>query len=252
MKKAFAFLTILAMVFAVSCGKTDKPSQGGNNNENNENKEPEEQKYVQPITIDGSFSDWAALDASKVATATCNENANHTALKVVKVYADEYFVFVYFEWDKEQITWELDVEHVPFHIYINGDGDAKTGGFSDQWSDACMDTCFEGSVTDGTNIASYDPGVYGWIGDVNGGGWKWTEEPILAAGSGICQGAGVEGKYELQIIRDYYPVGKLADNFSIGFDIQQDWNSVGVLPNDAVTDDNPGGTAPSLQVKTVK
>jgi hypothetical protein len=45
---------------------------------------------------------------------------------------------------------------------------------------------------------------------------------------------------------------KLADNFSIGFDIQQDWESVGILPNSHVTDENPGGLAASLQVKTVK
>lgn len=252
MKKVFSFLAIAAALCLVGCKKGDTPAPSGGDNTPSDGGGKEPAKYEQPITIDGQFADWAKLDGTKIATATTDPEANHTALKVVKVYADEYFVFVYFEWDKEQIEWELDVEHVPFHIYINGDGKADTGGFGDQWSDACMDTCFEGFLTDGNDIASYDPGVYAWTGEVNGTGWSWSEDPVLEAGSGICKGAGVEGKYELQIVRDFYPVGKLADNFSIGFDIQQGWNSVGVLPNTAVTDDNPGGLAPSLQIKTVK
>jgi hypothetical protein len=44
----------------------------------------------------------------------------------------------------------------------------------------------------------------------------------------------------------------LADTFTIGFDIQQDWNSVGVLPNTAVTDDNTNGSVPMLVVNVAK
>ena len=248
MKKVFSFLAIAAMITFVSCKK-----DGGNNN----NKEPEKQpepEYVQPIIIDGDFSDWAKLDASKVATATCNADAKHTALKLVKVYADELFVFVYLEWDKEQISFEPDVEHVPFHMYINGDGNATTGGYADQFSDACSDLLLEGFLFDGSGWAGYDPGAYKWVGEANGTGWGWEseEDHVLASGSGLCSGKGIEGKYEICLIRELYPVGKIADNFSIGFDIQQSWESVGVLPNAAVSDDNGNGIAPSLQVVTVK
>ena len=246
MKKVFALLAIAAM-FAVSCNKDD-------NNKGNKDKDKgkDGNEYVQPINIDGNFEDWAKLDATKVATATCDPEATKTALKLVKVYADEVFVFVYFEWDTDQIEMEPGVEHVPFHIYINGDGDATTGGFLDQWSDACMDTCFEGFLTDGTKIDSYDPGVYKWVGEANGEGWSWSDPAILASGSGICAGAGIDGKYELYIARDLYPDGDLADNFSIGFDIQQSWDSVGILPISHVDDENTSGHAPSLQVVTVK
>ena len=247
MKKILSFLAMTAAILAVSVS-CNKP-----NDDDDEGGEGEKTKYEAPISIDGDFSDWAKLPAANIAEAKTDSEASHTALKIVKVYADEYFIFVYFEWDKDQITHEPDVEHVPFHIYMNGDGDAKTGGFGDQWSDACMDTCFEGFIyPDGAKVGSYDPGVYGWIGEVNGSGWSWTDPAILASGSNICEGAGIEGKYELQITRELYPVGKIADNFSIGFDIQQGWDSVGVLPNSHATDDNPAGTAPSLQVKTVK
>ena len=243
MKKVLTLLAMAAAVLAVSCNKPD--DEGGKGGKGKDNS-----KYEAPIKIDGTFDDWAKLDASKVATATCNPDATHTALKSVKVYADEVFVFVYFEWDKDQITHEPDVEHVPFHVYINGDGNAATGGFSDQFADAATDVLMEGFIyPDGAAVGSYEPGLYKWNGEVNGGGWEWED---LGEVAGICAGAGVEGKYEFQITRELYPIGKLADTFSIGFDIQQGWNSVGILPNAAPTDDNPAGTAPSLQVVTVK
>ena len=131
MKKVFAFMAIAATILAVSCKKNDpKPGPGP------DPEDPEDPEYVMPITIDGDFSDWAKLDASKMVVAQSAEGATKEALKVVKVYADEFFVFVYFEWDKDQISYEPDVEHVPFHVYINGDNDFTTGGYADQWADA--------------------------------------------------------------------------------------------------------------------
>lgn len=245
MKKVFAFLAIAAALSMVSCKKDNtKPTP-------DPDPQPQpEPEYVQPITIDGDFSDWGKLDASKMATATTDPDATHTALKLVKVYADELFIFVYFEWDKEQITHEPDVEHVPFHVYLNGDGNSATGGFADQWSDACTDLLMEGFIyPEGSTIGSYEPGLYSWSGEANGSGWSWEDLGDIA---GICSGAGIEGKYEMCIMRELYPLGKIADTFSIGFDIQQGWNSVGILPNGAATDDNPSGTVPSLQVVTVK
>ena len=246
MKKILAIMATAAAILAVvSCNKDNKKDK---------NKDDEETEYVAPITIDGDFSDWAKLDANKVATAKTDPNATKTALKLVKVYADEVFVFVYLEWDKDQISFEKDVEHVPFHMYINGDGLATTGGYADQFTDACSDLLLEGFLFDGNGWAGYDPGAYKWIGETNGTGWGWEpeEDHVLAAGSGLCSGAGIEGKYEICLVRELYPLGKLADTFSVGFDIQQNWDSVGILPNAAVTDDNTSGHAPSLQVTTVK
>ena len=242
MKKILSFLAMTASILmvsvAVSCNKDDDDEEEGG-----------ESEYVAPIKIDGDFSDWAKLDASKIASATCDKDATKTALKVVKVYADPIYVFVYFEWDKDQISHEPDVEHVPFHCYINTDGDAKTGGYGDQFTDACSELLFEGFIyPDGASIGSYQPIVCEWTGDVNGTGWSWAE---LGEFNNLTEGAGIEGKYEFQIARELMPK-KLADNFSIGFDIQQSWDSVGILPISHVTDDNPSGYAPSLQVTTVK
>ena len=243
MKKILTFLAMTASILmvSVSCNK--------NNGDEDDPDGPDEPEYVAPITIDGEFADWAKLPSANVAEAKCDPEATKTALKVIKVYADPVYVFVYFEWDKDQITHEPDVEHVPFHCYINTDGDASTGGYGDEFSDACSELLFEGFVyPDGAKVGSYEPGVFEWTGDVNGTGWSWND---LGEFNGLCAGAGIEGKYEFQIARELMPK-KLADNFSIGFDIQQGWESVGVLPNTHVTDDNPGGLAPSLQVKTKK
>lgn len=235
MKKTLAILAATALVFCISC----KKDNGSDKKDKGKEETPE---YVAPITIDGDFSDWAKLDASKVASAKSEEGASHEALKLVKVYADAYYVYIYFEWDKELIEFNSD-EFVPFHIYLNGDGDITTGGFADQFTDACTELLFEGFLTDGEKIISYEPSAFKWAGEVNGSGWEWED---IDSASGLCSGAGVVGKYELSITRELYPLGKLADNFSIGFDIQQAWDSAGILPNSVE------GTAETLQVVTDK
>lgn len=203
------------------------------------------------ITIDGNFDDWAALPADSFSKTYGDEDATHPALTHCKVYATADKVYVYIEWDTDMITYEKDVEHVPFHCYINTDGNAATGGFASQFSDACTDVLLEGFLYDGGEMSSYDPGAFAWAGEPNGDGWTWDD---LGAEGGLAEGAGVDGKYEFAL--DRAAIGALgfpiADQFSIGFDIQQSWNSVGILPNAAPSEDNPSGVVPSLQVKTIK
>ena len=208
---------------------------------------------IKNITIDGDFADWAELADGSFSKTYGDEDATHPALTHCKVYATAEKIFVYIEWDTDQVTYEPDVEHVPFHCYINSDGDASTGGYDDQFSDACSDILTEGWLYDSAGMGSYDPGVYPWTGEPNGHGWGWGEA-ILPDGQGLGVGAGVEGKYVFSLDRATlaglgFPV---ADEFSIGFDIQQNWESVGILPNAAPSEDNPSGVVPSLKVKTVK
>lgn len=206
------------------------------------------------LTMDGKFDDWAALPAGSFARTYGDEDATHPALTHCKVYATTEKIYVYFEWDTDQITYEPEVEHVPFHCYINTDGDATTGGFGDQFADACIDILLEGFIYGGGErggeMGSYDPGTFSWAGDANGSGWAWDDLGL----DGYCEGWGVEGKYEFSIDRATlagigFPV---ADVFSIGFDIQQGWNSVGILPNAAPSEDNPSGVVNTLQVTTQK
>ena len=241
MKRFLAFAALAAMVAFVSCQKpaNNKPSDGNNNGGDQTD---EGGSYEAPITIDGDFADWAAIDASKLAVAKNSEAATHPALKVMKVYADALYVYVYFEWDNEFIE---DKSFVPVHFYINTDGETATGGYADQFTDACADLMTEGSIFDTDELVSYEPGLCKWEGEVNGSGWDdcWVDlDPI----NGFITGAGAGNKYEVSFMRELNPLGDWADTFSIGMDIQQNWDSVGILPN------GEGENAASLTVTTNK
>jgi len=206
------------------------------------------------IVIDGDFADWDALSASNYSMAIRDRNSNYEALTMAKVYATPSMIYVLFQWNTDLVSYELGVEHVPFHVYLNTDGDATTGGFSDLFTDACMDVLLEGFIYPEGALGSYAPAVFPWTGEVNGNGWWWDGTRDLAEGSDVSKGAGIEGKYEFSIDRSVlascgYPI---ADEFSIGLEIQQSWNAVGVLPSAAVSDENRLGRAPSMHVNTIK
>ncbi len=204
------------------------------------------------ITIDGDFADWAALKAGTFSQTYGDEDATHPALTHCKVYADAEKVYVYVEWDMEFIE---DTAWVPFHCYINTDGNEATGGYADQFSDACSDILLEGAVYADNEICSYWSGGYPWIGEANASGWGWAPDTDnVFPDDSPTEGAGVDGKYEFSIDRQMFAaVGfPFADVFSIGFDIQQNWSSVGILPNAAPTEDNAAGVVASLKVTTQK
>ena len=209
------------------------------------------------IAIDGQFSDWELIDASKISVATCDPDTRYTALKTVKVYADAKYINVYFEFEGDEIN---DRSWVPFHVFLDSDNNSSTGGYY-QWSDCCSDHMLESCILCDGDFYSYDPSVFKWWGPDGDGGWEWTDPNIghsaddnygalIGEGSGVARGAGSGNRYELAIKIDMLEgVGiNLADTFGIGVDIQQSWSSVGVLPNAACTDDNPYGTAPMLKV----
>ena len=208
------------------------------------------------IVIDGDFADWAALPSNSYTKTYGDEEATHPALTHCKVYADPDFIYVYFEWDTDAISAEAGVEHVPFHCYVNGDGNAATGGYGDEFAEACADFMLEGFIygggENGGEIGSYDPGVHAWSGADGESGWSWNE--LLEGGNGVGEGAGVEGKYEFKIDRSVLKdLGlTVADTFGIGFDIQQGWESVGILPSTAPDEGNSTGYLPLLVVNTQK
>ena len=210
---------------------------------------------LKSIEIDGQFEDWAALDKGTFSQTYGDEESLHPALIAAKVYAVADYIYVYFEWDPDMVAPEFDVDHVPFHCYINTDGDASTGGFG-EFADLCTDVLLEGSLYDGEDastfgLTSYSPGAFSYAGAPNTDEWAWDG---LAIEEEICEGAGVEGKYEFLIKRaPFAAVGfPIADQFSIGFDIQKNWDSVGVLPSAAPSEDNTSGVLPSLPVITQK
>ena len=228
-----------------------------NNPDNPDNPDNPSEEYEAPITIDGNFADWAKLDASKVASATCDPNATKTALKSVKVYADQYYIFTYAEFDVGPYD-DTEGVWIPFHFYINADNSAATGGDSQQFADKDSEWLLE------TSITAYDPALFKWWGGVGEDGWLWQDpdvEPTAdngwgavipeASGVGCSEGsfdaATGKGAYEIQISRDMLPNVEFADTFTLGFDIQVNWSTVGILPNKA-----DGELAPKLVINVVK
>ena len=250
MKKIMTLAAMFAavMVSFSSCTKDDKP-QGGNETVTCPDcGEAEEDctcnDFQAAIQIDGDFADWAAVTP---VSATCNPDAKYTALTTLKVYTDEMYIHVYFEFSDDEI---VDRAWVPFHVYINADNNTEGCG-DDQWiGQGGQDFLMEGAVLAEDAFCSYNPGLFTYAGvDPATVEWAWTE--VLPEGSGVASGAGAGNKYELSIMKEMLPGVELASTFGLGVDIQQSWNSVGVLPNTAIADDNANGAVPMLQVPAV-
>ena len=226
------------------------------NNPDDENNEEEEQEYVQIIKVDdNSLADWDNVPAAYLATTTHVEGASMDGLKSVKVYADELYINLLVEVNDEVVT---DRAWTPFHVYINADNNAATGGFGDQWITPDVDVMLETAIfADGA--AQYNPAVFKWWGADGENGWLWTDPEVegtsengwgalVPEGSmpiGVAQM--VDGKIEIQLLWELIPAN-WADKFTVGFDIQQSWSSVGILPNAADAEDGSEVLAEKLEV----
>ena len=208
--------------------------------------------------VDNSLADWETLPKELVASAKCSKDATFLALNSVKVFADPKYINILIE----PIMYELpDREWVPFHVFIDTDNSDATGGYSDLFTDANTDVMLEGALFAEGNPYNYNPAVFKWWGAVGGSGWQWTDPSVTHDASdnwGAIIGEGqlpvgasqyVDGKFEIQIDRTCIPATWNTSEFGIGFDIQQNWSSVGVLPCAEYTDENPNGKAAKMKVK---
>ena len=257
----FALICAAAMSFAActcsECGK--KPCVCGQEEvcpDCGENPCVCPDEYVNPISLtDGSLADWDALPAAFVATTTHAEGASMDGLKSVKVYADQMYINLLVEVNDEVVT---DRAWTPFHVYLNADNNAATGGFGDQWITPDVDVMLETAIfADGA--AQYNPAVFKWWGADGESGWLWTDPNGVADetngwGALIPEGTMpignaqmVNGKIEIQLMWELIPAN-WADKFTVGFDIQQSWTSCGILPNAADAEDGSEVLAEKLEV----
>ena len=244
-------LMCVATIAFVACNK-----QSGN-----DPKDPKDggktEEYKNPISVaDNSVADWDALDKAYVFESVCPADAAYLGLKKIRVYADAYYINVIAEYDPEEIP---DHESVPFHFYFNTDNSDATGGYGDQFEDANTDILMEGFFFAGDEGSgtgepcAYEPVIVPWTGEVGGSGWGWGDELVPSAP--CVKSQHVAGNMvEMQFIRELVPtlVGWNADEFGVGCDIQQAWESVGILPLVSPTDENAAGHAHKLQVKIKK
>ena len=212
---------------------------------------------------DNSLADWDALPAEYVVSAVCPEDAAMLGLKSVKVYATEMYISILVEPNMEDI---VDLEWVPFHVYLDADNSDETGGYGDEFADANTDLLCESAIFCEGQPYAYNPAVFKWWGEVGADGWSWTDPSVEHDGSdfwGAIIGEGqlpvgnsqyVDGKFEIQLLRELLgTVHEMNDSeFGIGFDIQQNWSSVGILPCASATDENPSGEMAKLKVKINK
>ena len=219
-------------------------------------------QYYSPISVtDGTAADWDALPAEYVAFATHTEGCSYDGLKSVKVYCDDNYLNILVEVNLDVVT---DREWTPFHIFLNADNSALTGGDYDIFSDADSEWMFETAIYQGGDVVTYNPAVFKWWGEVGGNGWQWTD-PSSEHYAGDCWGAivcensdpavgdaqmvdGDLSKVEIQILKERIPV-YWANEFTIGFEIEQSWNDVGHLPNAADGEFGEWNLAEKLKVK---
>ncbi|MBE6319733.1 MAG: hypothetical protein E7075_02085 [Bacteroidales bacterium] len=191
--------------------------------------------YVCPISVeDATADDWAKVPEGYLFETKCAEGASWDALKSVKVFADDIYVNLLVEWDPELVS---NHESVPFHVYWNVDGDAETGGYGDQWLEPYnIDVLMEGFFfvgEEGSGVGepvAYEPGMFAYGAAYNTNEWNWSE--LTAAGTFCFSQHLGDNKMEIQFLRELIPAS-WGEEFTVGFDIQQHWESVGVLPNAA-------------------
>lgn len=182
--------------------------------------------YTSIIRVDdGSVADWEDVPAAYLFSASTASSAKWTALKQVKVYADEQYINLLVSYDSQQIT---NTDWVPFHIYINTDNSSTTGGYGDQWMDADTDLMLEAAIlSDGAHV-SYEPLAFAWIGDVGDNGWAWG---ALEQGEQVVVGLQAEldvkmaGEYEVYLnLPDAYESLRNNPAFSIRLANENMWD----------------------------
>ena len=189
--------------------------------------------------------------------AKCPVDAAYLGLKNIQVYADANYIFMLVEPDMTEIT---DLSLVPLEIFINADNSDSTGGYRDYFADPNADILLDGNVYENGIPCSYTPSAFKWWGEVGGHDWQWTD-PNVEHNAADCWGAIVchdnqpiarsqlvNGKLEIQIIRELIPIEWNGSEIGIGVGILQNWSFVGILPLNSPTDNNPLGVTHKLQV----
>lgn len=249
--KKFQFALMVAATLAFIACKPNEPV-------NTEEEEGEGDEFVSKVNVtDNSIAEWDNLPAEYVKSATCAEGCTKfQALKSVKVYADKMYINILVEFDDALI---VDREWVPFHVYLDADNSDATGGYADEFADANTEWMLETAIISAGAGNSYNPSVWKWWGEVGGSGWSWSDPEIVGDESnfwGAVIGEGqapigasqlIGNKCEIQLLREAIPATWNPTQFGIGFDIQQNWSSVGVLPNAA--DDVDGNAVLAAKLK---
>ena len=231
MKKVFRFTAAAVMaVSALACskdnGKTTNTGNGGNDGDG--------ESFVSEITIDGTFSDWDAVETVDVVAP---EGVTQDGISKLRVYGDEMYLCMYLEMPLDGFTYDGDTGNVPLSICIDTDGNPETGATIDwMWMPAAFEAILQGTIAGpNSQFNSFNPGVTVWTGEDGLGYWddEAAHNQLVVEGSGVGSGAGaVDGnvvKYELAIIKEFIP--DLGNTINLGVYLSDSsWGETGRLP----------------------
>lgn len=176
------------------------------------------------ITLDGVFTDWAAVPASMLATSTLASYVTDlVALKEVKLCGNSDYVYFYIKADETKFN--------VVQFYLDKDNDSDSGFLGWYWSGIGSEFLLEAARAD--NLA---PTVFEYD-EANGKGgteWAWIERykptskaieisQFVAGSNNIVE---VEGR----IIRSYTP--DLGKTIKVGVAlVDANWAASGLLPS---------------------
>lgn len=203
--------------------------------------------FTAEIMIDGVFDDWA-----EAATQTCElpEGCLFTDMISMSFCANSKYLYVYFKF----VDPGYDIGR-PFDFYIDNDGDPATGCYVPSLNNAGeyagippIDQAKAGvkwyvelPLHDGDKYWIWANGRYGYNGD--DGASVWTAlalegdhyDPTDVFAQGIIED-GI-GHLEVQLSREVYKLtGTKARFFAKLMDGANDWNCLGVLPQEPSAD----------------
>ena len=246
MKKIFTLMAIAStLLFAWSCDKDDDDNGGKKEKE-------EKQENKQPVTIDGDFADWAALNPTAYVSAKNNPNSPWEGVKEIRCFADENFVYYYIKFNSETLKDAFDADTPAMHIRlcINTDGEYTTG-YQNYFLQG-YDFIIEGSIVEEGAFVDFDGTLHQRYND------KWNE--LLLPGANLVMGKGAGTEYEILLTRQVFNNAAAGSEvpMPMGNTIQtgirfywNGWDEFSNMPNSSI-DDVENGWGNLLEVTVAK
>lgn len=257
MKKYQFVLLFVAALALLGCKSS---SNGGSDDPD----DPDPQ-FTSLIAVDDyTLDDWKTVPAEYLTKMIKAEDAILGGIDSAYVYADKVYLNLIVWINMDSLT-KLDL--IPLHIYLNADGDNKTGGYDDYFRDGNAEWMCEGYLFQSGQPVIFNPAVFMWWGANGGGisdqsnktGWWWTDpatEPhdandgygaIIPTGSlpvASSQYIPEEKAFEIQVLREIITedwATKGDGKFGLGLDLEMQvgergttdipWVMLGVLPS---------------------
>ncbi len=193
------------------------------------------------ITIDGDFSDWAAMDADKVKVARNDPDSPWEGVLELRVYANAENVFYYIKFDQESLddAFALDPNDMHLRLCLNTDGEFESG-YSSYFLES-YDFIIEGTFAEGGAFVDFDGEFHQRFG-------SWVS--LLAPENGLVSGKGAGCEYEIAMniakfneaantSTDPKPMG---DSFQTGVRFYYNgWEEFSNIPNSSIEEEAGNG-----------